>query len=411
MKKNLFIMVILSALVLLVCVCKAGYDRHIEAGQAEFWKNQTHAAKEPLTIWVASDLHHISPELIENSTEFTQMMKNADGKLSEYSSEIIDAFLEAVIDKKPDMLILPGDLTFNGELRSLGELKSKLTKVQNAGIPVLVIPGNHDISSPYAADYSNDEINMTENIEENSFKVLCSELGYKYAKSADANSFSYLYELAEDVDILMLDSNTKGAPGRVSSETLKWVRNALGTENNQDQGVTISVTHQNVVAQNSFISDGFVIENSKEVQSLLEENDIKYNLSGHTHMFHEAGEKGIKDINIGSLTVSPLQYLVLNIDENREITYHKEKVDILQDEAKQRFDESTKTQVRNELKPMNIPAEDREAMLNFALELNFEYFTGKIENPSQWKSKSEWNLWQIYAKDTFWYHYLSSIIE
>ena len=41
-------------------------------------------------------------------------------------------------------LILSGDLSFNGEKTSHEELAGKLFKLQEQGIPVLVLPGNHD---------------------------------------------------------------------------------------------------------------------------------------------------------------------------------------------------------------------------------------------------------------------------
>lgn len=51
------------------------------------------------------------------------------------------------------MLIISGDLTLQGK-KSHEELAEKPEQVENAGITVVVIPGNHDINNPSAAVYS-----------------------------------------------------------------------------------------------------------------------------------------------------------------------------------------------------------------------------------------------------------------
>ena len=48
---------------------------------------------EPVTIAVATDLHYLSPLLTDHGAYFEQMIQNADGKVMEYSEELIDAFV------------------------------------------------------------------------------------------------------------------------------------------------------------------------------------------------------------------------------------------------------------------------------------------------------------------------------
>ncbi len=69
-------------------------------------------------------------------------MEHGDGKVTNYIWEITDAFVEEVLNERPDAVILSGDLSYNGEKASHIELAEKLSKIEDAGIPVLVIPGN-----------------------------------------------------------------------------------------------------------------------------------------------------------------------------------------------------------------------------------------------------------------------------
>ena len=70
-------------------------------------------------------------------------MANGDGKMSEYSQQILDALVEKVIAEQPDVFLLSGDITFNGEKQSLLDVQTALEKIEDAGVPVCVIPGNH----------------------------------------------------------------------------------------------------------------------------------------------------------------------------------------------------------------------------------------------------------------------------
>ena len=90
---------------------------------------------------------------------FSFFVERCDGKVVKYLPQLLDAFMDQVIAEKPSALVLSGDITMNGEKINHEELARKLGKVQEAGIPVLVIPGNHDINNPNAAVYFGDEKN------------------------------------------------------------------------------------------------------------------------------------------------------------------------------------------------------------------------------------------------------------
>ena len=85
-----------------------------------------------------------------------------DGTIVPYLDEITEAFLEEVRTAHPSALVLSGDLSQNGEKANHEALAEKLERVQAAGIPVLVIPGNHDINHPWAATYFDDQVSPAE---------------------------------------------------------------------------------------------------------------------------------------------------------------------------------------------------------------------------------------------------------
>lgn len=108
---------------------------------------------EPMQLWIISDIHLLSPALTDGGSLFTRTVENGDGKMVGDSAEIVDALVGKAVEEKPDALIVSGDLTFNGERESLEFLAGRLDRIQEAGVSVLVIPGNHDIENPYAYRY------------------------------------------------------------------------------------------------------------------------------------------------------------------------------------------------------------------------------------------------------------------
>ena len=72
----------------------------------------------PVKIITATDIHYLSPSLTDYGSIFRETINSSDGKVIRYIDEIMSAFADEVISAAPDILILSGDLTFNGEKAS-----------------------------------------------------------------------------------------------------------------------------------------------------------------------------------------------------------------------------------------------------------------------------------------------------
>lgn len=284
-------------------------------------------AEETATFLVATDLHYISPALTDHGAYFTRMLANSDGKVTAYIDELTDAFLSQAIKKKPDGLILSGDLSFNGARRSHEDLAAKLRAVREAGIPVYVIPGNHDLYSYASASFSGDAYTRVENITSDAFAEIYRDFGFEAALSRDPYSLSYIAEPVPGLRLLMLDTNTQHMTGAVAQNTFAWLEGEL-QKARRDGAKVIAVSHQNLFAHSSVISRGFVISNASLLCALYERYGVSVNLSGHIHMQHTAASKaGLPEIATSSLAVSPCQYGVLEI-EGGAAQYHTETVDV-----------------------------------------------------------------------------------
>lgn len=269
---------------------------------------------EAVELIIATDLHYLAPELTDHGAYFQAVIENADGKAMEYCEEITDAFVEQVIAQAPDGVVLSGDLTFNGARRSHEALAEKLRRIRDAGIPVFVLPGNHDLENPMAASFQGNHYTREESVTAQQFAEIYQAFGYQDALARDASSLSYTVQLTQGLRLLMVDANTAETPGAVTGDTLSWVEEQLTAA--QQAGIrVIAVSHQNLLQHNPIFADGYVIDGNGRLLALFEEYGVICQLSGHLHIQHTArSAKGLPEIVTGSLLVSPLQYGVLRLD-------------------------------------------------------------------------------------------------
>ena len=363
-----------------------------------------------LHLMQATDLHYLSPSLTDNGTMFAKVMANGDGKMSEYSSEILDALITKVTAERPDAFLLSGDITFNGEKQSLQEVQQGLAKIEEAGIPVLVIPGNHDIAYPFAYAYEGDGASPVANISQQDFKDLMKQFGYDEAIAKDPSSFSYVYPLSADTWLLAMDANTEEAAGSLSEKTMQWLKQQLAKAEAQHITV-ITMSHQNVLTQSKLMYEGFVMDNHEDVSSLLKQYHVMLNLSGHSHLQHTSQEDDLTDVCTESLSLYPIQYGDIQIDSDHAFKYQNEKLGILEQESFQRFDSLMSTKLNKALAGLNVSQEQKATMLTFALQVNLQYFTGNTADLSAAFQEEGWQLWQTYGSEAFWFNYLQSIEE
>lgn len=347
----------------------------------------TETSKNQATIFVATDTHYLSSKINDGGEAFLEMTKNSDGKLVQYCDEIFDAFSSEVIANKPDVLILSGDLTFSGEKASHEDFVKKLKHIQDSGVQVLTIAGNHDINSKTATEYKGEEYIETENINAQEFKDLYYDFGMKRAVSVDDYSLSYLYKLSEKIYILMLDTNAYGQ-NFVQDRSYKWIEEQLEFVQKENAKI-ITVSHQNLFAHNDQLSFGYQLYDGNELLKLYQKYNVPLNLSGHIHLQHYM-QDGVTEIATSSLLVSPAQYGIVKFGKN--IKYKTKAVDVeawannneIKNEELTNFSHYCKNQFYNDginktkalTDKMQISSEEKEEVAKAFATLNSSYFAG-----------------------------------
>ena len=371
---------LLLASLLLLAGCSGAPEKQTETtGETGSWR-----------VVVASDLHYLAPSLTDHGALFRRVMEAGDGKVTELCDEITDAFLEEVKAEEPDALILTGDISFNGEKESHLALAEKLAALEEAGVPVLVLPGNHDL---YRSCYSffGDEGEQVESVSAEEFAAIYGAFGFDEALSRDDDSLSYLARINDTTCVLMLDADTPHDFCSLSDKTLSWIERLLSEAAVEGKRMLVAC-HQNLY-KHSMFGAGYVLGCSDELHALLEKYGAELILSGHMHIQHIQTEGGVTEIATSPLTMGACQYGLLS-SENGALRYETRPVNVaawasargMDDErlatfaayAMGRLESRTRTQAEEQLEARGISTQEAAPLVNYACALNNAYFCGDL---------------------------------
>lgn len=270
-------------------------------------------------IFLMSDIHVMAPELlVSKGTAFENYLKS-DPKLLEESGEVLESLVDEILTRRPDLVLIPGDLTKDGEMVSHKLVVSSLKRINAAGIPVVVVPGNHDIDNPEGVYFQGDNTSPAERTSPEQFAQLYHDFGYGRVETVrDPASLSYVCEPLEGLVLICLDSNLyeenlfveKGdsidhnqTAGRIREATLSWMWEQADAAHAQGKQVIV-MQHHNAVEHfdgQSLIMAPYVVKDYKNVAESMIEHGIHLVITGHQHMQDIAQYRSYKESAVDSL--------------------------------------------------------------------------------------------------------------
>jgi alkaline phosphatase len=285
-------------------------------------------------ISVISDPHYFAPSLGTSGAAFDAYLMQ-DRKMIAESDAILQSALEIVEEQHPDILLIPGDLTKDGEKVSHEAFAAYLADLESTGVRVYVIPGNHDVNNPHAMSYDGDSAVPVESVSPEDFQEIYADFGYGEALYRDPNSLSYVSAVSEKLWILGIDSCeyddnlTSGTPetsGSLSAETKAWVLEKLAEA--KVQGITvIGMMHHNLVEHYSLQAELFpdyVIGDSVTLAQELADAGLSMIFTGHYHAndIVQVTDSGLYEIETGSLVTwpSPVRTMTISDDGSVEVS-------------------------------------------------------------------------------------------
>ena len=274
------------------------------------------------TIYLLADIHVMSPSLLDSNDNIAWQKDLADQrKMQDLSAVVFNQIIEQTITDHPDALLICGDLTKDGEKASHDYVIERLRKVKEAGIPVYVIPGNHDHGEKEECrKYADNTYTPAEGgYTEAQFRTAYQEFGYGEGSELYEGSLCYATELFPGLTLIGIDTDVIA---HVRSKAIKWVSQKAKEAHEQGNQV-ICMAHNSLIphfyGQESFMPLS-VIDNHEILRDSLMNAGVKVVFTGHYHIsdntrYTDSEGREIYDICTGSPISYPCDYRKLVFDD------------------------------------------------------------------------------------------------
>jgi len=250
-------------------------------------------------------------------------------KLLAESRQILQEAVGAIARENPAFVLVPGDLTRDGERSSHELAVSLLARLREAGIPVYVVPGNHDVLNPKAARFLEEAEEPVESVTPEAFAALYAGFGYDGALSREPGTLSYAAEPVPGLRLLALDTcryrengNVPIPAGRLAPSTRAWAEGVLRDARSAGAEV-IAMLHHGIMehfrGEKTWFGQ-YVVEDFDAVSALLARGGVRVAFTGHGHAqditlrsFPSRGDF-IFDVETGSLGSWPDPWRIVEVD-------------------------------------------------------------------------------------------------
>mgnify|MGYP003301113513 CR=1 FL=1 len=276
----------------------------------------------PVSFYLVTDTHYFENELGAEGKVFEKKMSTEQYFMKESSAIVRSTFARIAEDKETDTVIIPGDLTKNGEKESHKSFIKELYKLRENGKKIYVITAGHDYGE-FSYGYKNDERIQVEGTDFNDLCEMYRDFGYGDALAIDGPTHSYVAEISEGVRMLAICCDSLDQPkGAMDERHMAWAKEQIDKAK-EDNCSVFAICHYPIIPSVpvfDLVGDAKIKE-WRKVASFLADNGVELILTGHMHIqsINEfCSEKGNRliDVCTACLAGSPAKYRKVTVDEN-----------------------------------------------------------------------------------------------
>lgn len=285
-------------------------------------------------IAVLSDTHYYPLNYVSDCEDYETYV-GGDPKMLEESGSILDAALQMVREDAPDILVVSGDLTKDGEKLGHEQLSERFQAIEDeTDTEVFVINGNHDVFNyEDSCTFENGSKEYAETTTADDFRQIYANFGYngdceaEYFTNPNHDEGEIAGELSYTVDlgkftIVAVDSgryspdadtgyseNEHITAGRVDDDLLPWVVEKVQAAEAEGDTV-IGLMHHGLVphfeGEENILSE-YVVDNWQATATAFADAGMRYIFTGHMHandiaQFTSNAGNTITDLETGSLS-------------------------------------------------------------------------------------------------------------
>ncbi len=280
----------------------------------------------PFKFYLVTDTHYFEPSLGCEGKALDDYMKNEMYCLAESSRIVHATFDEIIKDTEIDTVIIPGDLSKDGEKQSHIGFVRELNRLKDAGKKVYVITAGHDYNDNPRGYVGENYVPVEPTTFEELFGLYY-DFGLSEALAVDKQTHSYVAQVAKDVRMIAFNCDSKReTKGSIDDRLLEWAKVQIDKAK-ADGCFVFCINHYPIIPSVpvfDLIGDAH-IKDWRKVASFLADNGVNLALTGHMHIqsinefYSEAGNKFV-DICTSVLVGSPGKYRKITIEDEATVT-------------------------------------------------------------------------------------------
>ncbi len=277
-------------------------------------------------FYLMADPHYFASELGCSGDEYEDFMHYEQKCFAETESinKSVFAFLEKA--DEADIILIAGDLIFNGEKKSHEGFLKLLHSLKDNGKKIYVVTADHDFKWDQWGTFAFGENGRysPEHTTREELTELYSDFGFGDAIAIDKEHLSYVAQLSEGVRLLALNCDIKeNGKYYFYPEQIEWIKEQAAKAR-EDGQMMFAMCHYPIIPGQPLFSiiSPMVIRDAYKFASFLADEGVHMIFTGHMHnqsinvITTEKGNK-LYDITTGSIIADPafIRHITIK-DEN-----------------------------------------------------------------------------------------------
>ncbi len=278
-----------------------------------------------LKFYVIADPHYFASELGCSGEEYEDFMHYEQKCFAETESicKSVFSYLEKV--DEADIVLIAGDLVFNGERKSSEGLLKLMNSLRNSGKKIYVVTADHDFKWEEGETFAFGEKGRysPERLERHEIPSLYKDFGFGDAIARDDEHLSYVAQLSEGVRLLALNCDFKEKGKYVfKKEQWDWIDEQT-RKAREDNQTMIAMCHYPIHPGQPLFSiiSPMVIKDAHEFATFLADRGVHLMFTGHMHnqsinlLKTEKGNKYF-EVTTGAIIADPAFIRHVTLREN-----------------------------------------------------------------------------------------------
>ena len=281
-------------------------------------------------FYLIADPHYFATELGCSGDEYEDFMHYEQKCFAETESINTSVFEFMKKADEADIILIAGDLIFNGEKKSHEGFIKLLYSLKEQGKKIYVVTADHDFKWDQWGTFAFGENGRynPEHTTRDELIDLYKDFGFGDAIAIDKEHLSYVAQLSEDVRLLALNCDLKdGGKYHFYPEQIEWIKEQTAKAR-EDGQMMFAMCHYPILPGQPLFSliSPMTIRNAHDFATFLADEGVHMIFTGHMHnqsinvLTTERGNK-LYDITTGSIIADPafIRHVTIKDEKTVEI--------------------------------------------------------------------------------------------